>query len=216
MKNLNRKVTTVLLTGILSVGSMSMVYANDDELQEVFQVYTNNNEEGVRLSSNPMATAEDDTQINVVKGENIEIELEENVTTGCTWHVTIENEDIVKLDSDEYVDINDEDLAGAAGLHIWNFKALSEGSTKVTFELYQSWNPENVYETKEYTITVDANTYEDNSELQEIFEVYDDDNKEEGMFLSTPPVTTNSSKSKEFEYSLFGNIQHVFSYFFSF
>lgn len=166
MKRIRNKVIAGLL-GIMTLGSIGMVYANgtgtnnpyenDKELQEIFKVYENADlEDGMVLAPNPMVEEkEEDTIINVQRDEEVQIELEENITTGCTWHVVIEKEDITKLVSDEYKEMkNEECMVGVPGNHTWSFKGLKEGTTKVTFKLYQDWNPENVYETKEYEITV--------------------------------------------------------------
>lgn len=167
MKIIRKKVMAGLL-GMMTLGSIGMVYANgvsvndsyanDKELQEIFKVYQNVElEDGMVLSPNPMVEEkEEENHINVEKDRKVQIELVENASTGCAWHVVIEKEDIAKLISDEYKEINHEEgLVGAPGVHTWNFKGLKEGTTKVTFQLYQNWNPDNIYETKEYEITVE-------------------------------------------------------------
>ena len=63
--------------------------------------------------------------------------LNGNPTTGYTWHYTIENNEIVDLDAQDYV--VDTGLTGAGGSYIWDFKALKDGETEITFEYYRDW-----------------------------------------------------------------------------
>lgn len=213
---MNKKILSIVLAGAMSIGSIGIVYADDQndvygdnkELQEIFKVYENADENRyMALAPNPMA--EENIEIKVAKDGYIELKLEENITTGCTWHVEIENEDILKVDSDEYKptdEYNDkQNICGAPGVHTWKFKALKKGATKVTFKLYQGWEPENVYDTKEYNVTIEedgekqiyVNPYIDNKELQETFKVYENTDENNSLLSAPAEVDEVSNKDKE-------------------
>lgn len=82
------------------------------------------------------------------------IKLREYKAAGIAWHLTIENEGIVQLVSDEYkFDIHE--LLGVGGFHSWTLKGIKEGTTKIKFQLYQDWNPKKIYVEKEYTTIVE-------------------------------------------------------------
>ncbi|WP_129600698.1 lectin like domain-containing protein [Anaerophilus nitritogenes] len=88
-------------------------------------------------------------------GEEFQIQLEENITTGATWHVDIDNENMIKIITSEYKEKeNQEGRKGAGGIHTWVVKGLKEGKTKIHFRLYQDWNKDTIYQTRDYTIHV--------------------------------------------------------------
>lgn len=83
--------------------------------------------------------------------------LDENMSTGYGWYYIIENNEIIKLDSESNIEnnLNELGLAGAGSKHTWNFKGVKQGTTKITFKYYQSWLGErSAAETVEYTIKV--------------------------------------------------------------
>ncbi|NLI13986.1 MAG: DUF4163 domain-containing protein [Peptococcaceae bacterium] len=80
------------------------------------------------------------TQNSLNIGETGRVILRGNPTTGYTWHYTIENSDLVKLDS-EY-EVRDSNMIGAGSTFIWNFRALQAGRTSVTFKYYREWEGE--------------------------------------------------------------------------
>ncbi len=84
----------------------------------------------------------------------LNIELDENPTTGYSWHVTISNPEILKIVKDDYTQKGD--LLGSGGIHKWEIKGIKEGSTSVKFELYRNWEPSNIIETKTYQVIVTA------------------------------------------------------------
>lgn len=67
------------------------------------------------------------------------VKLEENPSTGYTWHYTIENENVLTLVSDKYTTPKDKKTIGAPGVHEWKFKAVSEAETDLIFEYYRDW-----------------------------------------------------------------------------
>lgn len=83
------------------------------------------------------------------------VELDENPTTGFTWHYKIDNENVLKLDSDKYISPKT-NAVGAGGTHVWNFKASGRGSAKILFEYYREWEKDKKPEKSfEYTVTVE-------------------------------------------------------------
>ncbi|BAF60542.1 predicted secreted protein [Pelotomaculum thermopropionicum SI] len=89
-------------------------------------------------------------------GETGRVILKGNSTTGYTWHYTIENGDVVKLDSG--YNVRDSGMIGAGSTFIWDFKALQAGRTKITFKYYREWEGEasaTADNTVEYLIQVE-------------------------------------------------------------
>ena len=85
---------------------------------------------------------------------SLSIELDENPSTGYSWHVTISNPEILKIAKDDYTQKGD--LLGSGGIHKWEIKGIKEGSTIVKFELFRSWEPSNIIDTKSYQVIVTA------------------------------------------------------------
>lgn len=103
----------------------------------------------------PIKPDENKNSKEVDVGEKFNIVLDENPTTGFAWHYEIVDETVLALDSDEYVpDEVPGNVVGSGGEHIWKFKALKKGSTKILFEYYRSWDKQNIADTREYNITV--------------------------------------------------------------
>ena len=65
------------------------------------------------------------------KGSTFAFSLEGNDTTGYTWQVMIEDEEIVELKSSEYVP-EDLDAQESGGITTLTFRALAKGETKLT------------------------------------------------------------------------------------
>lgn len=82
-------------------------------------------------------------------GDIAVITLEENPSTGYSWHYTISNKEIVALESDD-VKEREENVVGAPILHTWKFKCIEKGNTEINFQYYREWEgPKTVV--KEYT-----------------------------------------------------------------
>lgn len=86
------------------------------------------------------------------------IELPENPSTGYAWFYTLDDESIVEVTKDEYVEPKaDTGVVGAAGTHIWEFKGLKEGKTVMKLDYYRSWEGVGESaESHEYEISVDS------------------------------------------------------------
>ena len=86
-------------------------------------------------------------------GDTGVVMLKGNPTTGYTWQYKIDDESIVKLDTESSVP--DSGLIGAGSTFDWNFKALKPGTTTITFKYYRTWEGEaSALQTAEYTVTV--------------------------------------------------------------
>ena len=82
-------------------------------------------------------------------GDIAVVTLEENPSTGYSWHYTISNEEIVALESENDKE-QEGNVVGAPSLHTWKFNCLEKGNAEITFKYYQEWEgPKTVV--KEYT-----------------------------------------------------------------
>lgn len=88
------------------------------------------------------------------KSQNLNITLDENPTTGYTWTYKIEDENVAKFVSDEYVAPKG-DKAGEGGTHTYEFAGVKKGETTITFTLKRSWEENEAAQTKNVTVSVD-------------------------------------------------------------
>ncbi len=92
--------------------------------------------------------------ITVTKGSTFGFSLKANMTTGYSWQVYIEDEEIVKLVSNEY-EPEDSDADGSGGMATITLEALKKGETVVTFEYAQDWEGGETDKTRDITIVVE-------------------------------------------------------------
>jgi len=91
--------------------------------------------------------------VSIKAGEIYTINLEENPTTGYTWHWNIANTFIVSIESEKFV-APSSNLPGAPGNHVWIVKGLKPGKTEIVFEYYRSFEPDKIEKTIVYKIVV--------------------------------------------------------------
>lgn len=91
-----------------------------------------------------------------VDGDKLTITLEENPTTGYVWTLKIGTENVVALESDEYMPTQTSaNMVGSGGNHVWNFKGVSAGETVLTFKYYRPWEKEETaIETRVFNVIV--------------------------------------------------------------
>lgn len=94
-------------------------------------------------------------------GKTVAITLDENTTTGYSWHYVIGNTDLIKFDSENTAGSDSSAASsvpgrvGAGSEHTWNFKGLKAGTTKITFKYYRGWETEKAtVNTVEYTVKI--------------------------------------------------------------
>ena len=84
------------------------------------------------------------------------LELEENASTGYSWHYELENSSVVEIIKDEYIIDKNNNIVGAAGKHIWEFKGISQGKAILKLEYYRTWEGvEGSADSRIYEINVD-------------------------------------------------------------
>jgi len=77
--------------------------------------------------------------IEVKVGQEFNITLESNPTTGYQWQLAKEvNGTILQFVGSEYKP-SDSGLLGAGGKEIWTFKAMSSGTTKISMKYVRPW-----------------------------------------------------------------------------
>lgn len=89
----------------------------------------------------------------VKKGDNFTIRLDENPTTGYMW--SIETSDGLVVLSDEYIPPQDESLIGAGNVHVWEIQAVETGTQQVNGIYKRSWENVTGNELK-YELTVNV------------------------------------------------------------
>ena len=100
-----------------------------------------------------MAQTEHGDVIKVAAGENFELTLESNPTTGYRWQLAAPfDEAIVTLVGSEYK-LPETRRLGAGGREIWTFKAVEQGTTTIEMAYLRSWEKD-VPPIKRATFTV--------------------------------------------------------------
>jgi inhibitor of cysteine peptidase len=93
------------------------------------------------------------TEITVGVGEQFEVRLESNPTTGYAWQV-VEQPDAIELVSSEF-EAPDTSLVGAGGVEVFVFEGASTGSGTLRLEYVRSFeNPPVPAETAEFEVQV--------------------------------------------------------------
>jgi inhibitor of cysteine peptidase len=93
------------------------------------------------------------TEITVGVGEQFEVRLESNPTTGYAWQV-VEQPDAIELVSSEF-EAPDTSLVGAGGVEVFVFEGASTGSGALRLEYVRSFeNPPVPAETAEFQVQV--------------------------------------------------------------
>lgn len=90
----------------------------------------------LELTGNPAGQASQSARMKV--GEQLEVMLDGNPTTGYNWQLTDFHEGILRLEKDEYIAGN-RLLTGAPGKFRWIFRALAPGSIKLEFRYFRPW-----------------------------------------------------------------------------
>lgn len=76
------------------------------------------------------------------------LELSSNPSTGCSWEVSIDNEDAVKLSGSKYKDdLNLEGASGKGGKEFFYFDAVNDGKATITLTYGQQWKDDGIFRT---------------------------------------------------------------------
>lgn len=96
--------------------------------------------------------------INLKIGDDIEIKLESNPTTGYSWFLSDKFDSaIVSVTGPIYMESkNNKELVGAGGYEIFTIKAISKGKTSIILNYKRPWEEEvEPIETFEINISID-------------------------------------------------------------
>lgn len=85
------------------------------------------------------------------KRHDLTVELSSNPSTGCSWEVSIDNEDVIKLSDRTHRDpINIEGVSGKPGTDVFYFDAVADGKATITLTYGQQWKEDGVFRTVVY------------------------------------------------------------------
>ena len=84
------------------------------------------------------------------------LKLQENASTGYKWEITVEDEKIAKIESNEYTEQTKEDIVGAPGVRTVKIAGVKEGTTTITFKYVGPGKKKPVAQTVKYNVTVNA------------------------------------------------------------
>jgi inhibitor of cysteine peptidase len=107
----------------------------------------------VLLAANTMKSKENDSgkTVEIVVGDELEIVLPRNPTTGYVWEVSSLDSSILKLDSSDFVP--NTKAIGSGGLEVIRLHAIAEGSSEVRL-IYHRTFERNVPPLKTFSATV--------------------------------------------------------------
>lgn len=97
------------------------------------------------------------TNITIKKGETFYLRLDENPTTGYSWELNM-SQGLNNVSGKYYPPESKEGeqpLVGAGGVHLWEIKAVAEGTQQVTAVYRRSWENETGME-KRFTLNVEV------------------------------------------------------------
>lgn len=102
--------------------------------------------------TSPAFSKENTLTVNV--GENFQIELDSNITTGYQWKIAKPlKKSLIKLKSSRYINLQP-NVMGAGGKEIWTFTALKKGKTKINFAYSRAWEKTKPAKQKIYTVEI--------------------------------------------------------------
>jgi inhibitor of cysteine peptidase len=94
--------------------------------------------------------------IELRQNDTFAVVLDANPTTGFSWHFTIDNEAVISLRSEEFIEPNSKKpTVGAPGRHYYEFTTAEKGTATIKFEYYRAWEKNNIAETYVFTFHVD-------------------------------------------------------------
>jgi formylglycine-generating enzyme required for sulfatase activity len=105
------------------------------------------------LAVGPLSLVRADSfeEVTTAVGEEFEINLESNPTTGYSWSLVEHLPDWLELVGMTYV-ATDPGMVGGGGTEIWTFRATGAGSTTLTFEYERPWEDEPI-QVRVYQVT---------------------------------------------------------------
>jgi inhibitor of cysteine peptidase len=97
--------------------------------------------------------AEDDNghTVKLAVGDELELSLSENPTTGYQWELTAKAEPVCKLVKDDFEAPTR--TPGSGGVHRWQFRAVQPGIGKIALQYRRSWE-EGAAPARSYQVTV--------------------------------------------------------------
>lgn len=78
------------------------------------------------------------SELEMEVGDKVRIELCSNPTTGFQWDYEMTAENVLEEEDHDFEE-PEEAVPGAAGIEVWTFEAVGEGTTEVQMEYSQPW-----------------------------------------------------------------------------
>ncbi len=89
-----------------------------------------------------LTNADTGKTVDLKPGDELEVKLEGNITTGFAWEARDFDSAVLELTGGEPEYKSESDLVGAGGVFTFRFKAKAAGSTAVHFIYYRSFEPD--------------------------------------------------------------------------
>lgn len=86
----------------------------------------------------------------------LSVTLEENPSTGYSWHYVIEDEGVLSLVKENPIGGQSGGMVGAPNEHVWTFKGIGGGESRIEFKYYREWEGGGAsVDSRSYLVVVD-------------------------------------------------------------
>ncbi len=107
-------------------------------------------------AGNHVLTLDDDgDRVPLASGEEIQVTLEGNATTGFSWELVEYDPAVITPLGESTYDENDGELVGSGGRWTWTLRAVAAGESPVRFVYDRTWEEEPPESVFSFTAAVD-------------------------------------------------------------
>ncbi len=167
----NKNLIFIFLMIVLMVIFINCSSSNDKENNNQNNINENGNLNNTNLNENGLEAKEkvlyekfkesceiffDSDETNTIEiGQIGCIELEENFSTGFSWDLRIEKEEVIENTDYSSFYLAEDGIVGEPSMSIWKYKPLKKGISQITYKYYRSWEgEESTIDTKVFNIEV--------------------------------------------------------------
>jgi len=140
---LTMAVTLILAMAAYSQEILKMAATNDNSMQAGATNISDKTEEYLNPGE----------PIKVKAGQKFIIRMESNPTTGYSWQLSKDLDNIIVLVNNTFIP-PDSKLCGAGGHELWTFKAIEPGQTNIIIKYVRPWEKNQPARTNVFTVIV--------------------------------------------------------------
>ena len=140
--------------GLLTVAA-TLIMAMASYSQETIKMATNDNsmQAGATNITEKEEYLNPGEPIKVKAGQKFIIRMESNPTTGYSWQLSKDLDNIIVLVTNAFIPPESK-LCGAGGHEVWTFKAIGEGQMDISLNYVRPWEKDQPARTNVFTVIV--------------------------------------------------------------